>query len=144
MDTLFVGTTSTSITNIKLTDKNWVGTHSLKLMTKVGTRTGSDDFSANQALSTAAFNFVVNNPCDSTHASFAASEFTLETFKRRFKEPWPTTNTGIDITEERVTIPHYTGSTDLSDITSSNNYQNIYLVEAREMGGQVVLTYEVP
>ena len=43
-----------------------------------------------------------------------------------------------------MTIPHYTGSIDLSDITSSNNYQNVYLLEAREQGGQVVLTYEVP
>ena len=144
MDTTFVATTSTSIVDIKLTDKNWVGTHEFKILTKVGTRTGTDDFSANQALSSASFNFVVNNPCDSTHASFAASEFTLETFKKRFKAPWPGTNTGTDIAEERVTIPHYTGNINLSDITTSNNYQNIWLLEAREQGGQVVLTYEVP
>lgn len=102
MDAIFVPTTDGTISQFILTDLDWVGTHTLKIRTKVGT-SGSkiyydeDDANWRNYEDSADFTLTVVNPC-------LTGEFIHPTLDE----------------------------------------DNDNVIEAREMGGQVTLQYEIP
>ena len=134
MDTIFGTTSSTtfigsdsSVNHILLSARDWVGQHSFAIRTTVGT-SASKLYSTNYADSTA-FTITVENPCETTSFNLIKSPRTYTAqADRRFSN-----YNGV-----------WSETTAASTTTIPKSSSGKTVVEARELGGEVIFQYEMP